>query len=49
MKFVEEKSSEYICDKFMNDCLITYIGTDVLDGIPNDTIVNCFETLKPCN
>jgi len=46
---MEEKLSEYVCDTFMNDCLVTYVETDVLHGIANDKLVNCFETLKPCN
>ena len=34
-------------DQFMNDCLVSYIEKDVLDGISNDAIIEYFRIMKP--
>ena len=46
MKLIKTDLRNKIGDKFMNDCLVSYIEKDVLDGVSNDTIIDTFHSQK---
>ena len=46
MKFIKNRLSNQMVDQWMNDCLVTYIKTDVFDSIDNEVIMKRFQNIK---
>ncbi|XP_052621086.1 uncharacterized protein LOC111877426 [Lactuca sativa] len=42
MKLIKNDLRHKMSDQFMNDCLVSYIEKDVLDGISNDVLIDFF-------
>nr|KAJ0214154.1 hypothetical protein LSAT_V11C400205980 [Lactuca sativa] len=46
LKLIKSYLRNKMGDQFMNDCLVSYIEKDVLDGISNDILINFFRDMK---
>jgi hypothetical protein len=46
MKYVKNQLRNQMGDQWMNDCLFTYIETDVFDSIENESIMQRFQNMK---
>lgn len=46
MKLIKNDLHNKMGDQFMNDCLLSYIEKDVLDGISNDILIDFFRDMK---
>nr|KAJ0207608.1 hypothetical protein LSAT_V11C500250120 [Lactuca sativa] len=46
MKLIKNDLRNKMGDQFMNDCLVSYIEKDVLDGISNDILIDFFRDMK---
>lgn len=45
INFIKNKLRNRMCDQLINDCLVTYIGKDVFDGISNEAIMHRFQNM----
>jgi hypothetical protein len=46
MKYVNNQLRNRMRDQWMNDCLLTYIESDVFDSIENENIMQRFQNMK---
>ena len=46
MNIVKSKLRNRIGDQWMNDCLVTYIESDIFDTISNDVIMEQFQNMS---
>ena len=46
MNIVKSKLCNRMGDQWMNDCLVTYIESDVFDTISNDVIMERFQNMS---
>ena len=45
-KYIKNVLRNRMRDQWMNDCLVTYIESDVFDSIDNETIMQRYQTMK---
>jgi len=46
MSFVKNQMRHRIEDEFLNDCLVTYIESDIFDSVENEKILQRFQNMK---
>ena len=46
MKYVKSNLRNRMGDQWMNDCLVTYIESDVFDAVDNEAIMQRFQNMK---
>jgi len=46
MNIVKTKLRDHIGDQWMNDCLVTYIESDIFDTISNNVIMKQFQDMS---
>ena len=46
MKYIKNVLRNRIGDQWMNDCLVTYIESDIFDRIDNEAIMQRYQTMK---
>ena len=46
MKYIKNQLRNRMGDQWMNDCLVTYIKSDVFDSIDSETIMQRYQTMK---
>ena len=46
IKIIKNQLSSRIENVWLNACLITYIHTDVFKEVENETIMQCFQSMK---
>jgi len=45
MNFVKNQMRNHMGDEFLNDCLVTYIESDIFDSVENEKILQCFQNM----
>ena len=46
MKYIKSNLRNRMGDQWMNDCLVTYIESDVFDTVDNEAIMQRFQNMK---
>ena len=46
MNIVKSKLRNHMGDQWMNDCLVTFIESDIFDTISNDVIMKRFQNMS---
>ena len=46
MKYIKSNLRNRMRDQWMNDCLVTYIESDVFDTVDNEAIMQRFQNMK---
>ena len=46
MKYIKNQLRNRMGDQWMNDCLVTYIESDVFDSIDNEAIMQRYQAMK---
>ncbi|XP_058783055.1 uncharacterized protein LOC131657706 [Vicia villosa] len=46
MNFVKNQLRNRMGDEFLNDCLVTYIESDIFDGVANENFLQHFQNMK---
>ena len=46
MKYIKNVLRNRMRDQWMNDCLVTYIESNVFDSIDNEAIMQRYQTMK---
>ncbi|CAK8532623.1 unnamed protein product [Lathyrus sativus] len=46
MNFVKNQLRNRMGNEFLNDCLVTYIGSDIFDSVENEKILQQMQNIK---
>jgi len=46
MKYVKNGLCNQIRDEFLNDCLVTYMESDIFDSVENEKVIQGFQNIK---